>query len=363
MNNWSRTLGQTLGQIASALLLFMLSGCDVAVPGTDSGTSDRVIVMEWAGYELPEFREPFAASNPDTDIDYSFMEQDADAFSKLRSGFEVDLVHPCSNWWGMFVDAGLVQPIDTSRLENWDGILPQMAEMGVFDGEQYFVPWDWGYDSILVRTDLVDNVPTSWADLWNAEYAGHLALADVPESNRALASLVLGYDDPWKLTPEQNEAVKQELVELKENVLTYWVDPSSLAQQMASGDVWVAANVWPETYGALRDEGIPVEYIEPAEGRLGWVCGYGLSADAENVDAAYELMDALIAPQSMANLTNSQWYGGANADSFPMIDPEVTELLSLDRPEVLEQTVFYDPISDEERQEIVDTWEEVKASQ
>ena len=58
-----------------------------------------------------------------------------------------------------------MQPIDTSKLTNWASVQPDLASQGQFDGEQYFIPWEWGYGSILVRTDLVEQVPDSWADL------------------------------------------------------------------------------------------------------------------------------------------------------------------------------------------------------
>ena len=49
---------------------------------------------------------------------------------------------------------------------------------------------------------------------------------------------------------------------------------------LAAGDLWMASNAWPDAYAILLDEEVPVEYIEPAEGRLGWVCGYAISSTA-----------------------------------------------------------------------------------
>lgn len=353
--------------IVCCALLLAACSTPAASPTGDDTTGDaapnRLVILDWAGYDLPEFFEPFTAAHPDATVDYTYMEQDSDAFAKLQSGFEVDMLHPCSSWWGVYVENGLVQPIDTSRLSNWDSLVPEMTEVGQFNGEQYFVPWEWGYDSILVRTDKVDEIPQSWADLWNPAYAGHLAIADMPDANRVMTGLALGYDDPYTTTPEQFDEIKQKLVELKNNALTYWVDSTELTQLMASGDVWVASNVWPDIYAALRDEGIPVEYIQPEEGRLGWVCGYGITTNAQNVDLAYDFLDALIAPQSMANMANMYSYGAANADAVPLLDESLVELFQFDQPEVLQQTNFYRSMTDEERQQVTSMWDEVKTSQ
>jgi spermidine/putrescine transport system substrate-binding protein len=329
----------------------------------ETGTrTDSLIVLDWAGYDAPHYWTKFAEQYPDVKVDFTFFEQDADALAKMQSGFRVDLVHPCSSWWGLYVEASLVQPIDTSRLTNWPDVIPQMAKLGEFDGKQYFIPWDWGYESIVVRTDKVDQLPTAWADLWNPTYAGRLSIPDTAESNQIAAALALGIEDPWHTTPEQDELIKQKLIDLKPSVLTYWTDSTELSQMIATGDVWIASNVWPDTYGLLVQDGIPVEYIEPKEGRLGWVCGYGISSQAQDLDLAHAYLDALLDPESIANLGNEFWYGVANRKAFDLIDPEVVALFDLDRPEVLDETVFFQTMSAVHREKITTLWDEVKVA-
>ncbi|MGH8614204.1 MAG: ABC transporter substrate-binding protein, partial [Gammaproteobacteria bacterium] len=198
---------------AGALGAMLLTGCAPRV--------DQLVVLDWAGYELPEFWAPFAAANPEITVDYSFFAEDAEAYAKLQTGFAADVVHPCNSWWGLYVENGLVQPIDTSKLSNWSGVHQELAELGKFDGQQYFVPWEWGYESILVRTDLVAEVPDSWIDLWDPQYAGHVALWDSGEASFVMAAVSMGVD-PYEATAEQREQIKQRLIELKPNLLTYW---------------------------------------------------------------------------------------------------------------------------------------------
>jgi spermidine/putrescine-binding protein len=323
---------------------------------------DRLVVLDWAGYELPEFWTPFSEANPEVTVDYSFFAEDAEAFAKLQSGFEADVVHPCNSWWGLYVENGLVQPIDTAKLSNWAGVHSELAALGQFDGQQYFIPWDWGYESILVRSDRVAELPDSWTDLWDPQYAGHIALWDSGEANFVMAAVAQGID-PYSATSEQREQVKQRLVDLKPGLLTYWVDYSELIQMLSTGDVWVASNAWPDAYGALLDEGVPVEYIEPAEGRLGWVCGYGISSAVQDIGLAHEFLDALLAPASMAYLTDYYYYGAANAASLELADPEIVALLDLSHPQVLGQaTVFYQTLTDEQREFMTSMWDEVKAA-
>ena len=368
MNTNKRICTMVCLSLAVFLIAGQLAACSPAVPGSlgqhetaqTEAQNGNLVILDWAGYDSPPFWAKFAEAYPDVSVDTIYFEQDADALAKVQSGYQVDLVHPCSSWWGLYVEAGLVQPIDTSRLANWPDVVPEMAQLGEFDGKQYFVPWEWGYESIIVRTDKVEQIPTSWADLWNPAYAGRLSMPDSAEVAFLTAALALGIDDPWNTTPEQDEMIKQKLIELKPNLLTYWVDSTELSQMIASGDVWVAGNVWQDTYGLLQGEEVAVEYIEPEEGRLGWVCGYGISSQATNPDLAHAYLDAVLDPESIANLGSEYWYGAANRKAVEYMDPEVVAQFQLDDPEVLDKTIFYKTMTAENRQKITSTWNEVQ---
>ena len=52
------------------------------------------------------------------------------------------------------------------------------------NGQQYFIPWDWGYASILYRTDKVDAADaTGWELFWNEKYKGRISMWDGAQSN------------------------------------------------------------------------------------------------------------------------------------------------------------------------------------
>lgn len=331
-------------------------------------SNDPLVILEWTGYDAigyPHFFVPFTDKYQDQLeqlISYSFFAEDAEALAKLQSGFHADLVHPCNSWWQLYVDNNLVQPIDTSRLSNWDGIQQDFAQMGQFNGQQYFVPWDWGYESILVRSDLVPEVPDSWGDLWDEQYAGHIALWDSGESNYAMTALSLGLD-PWNATPEDDERIKQKLLELKPNLLTYWSDYTESYELPTGEDAWIIVNAWQDAYAFLASEGYEVVYVQPQEGRLAWVCGFGIGANAKNLDLIYEYLDAAIAPESMAAFANEYWYGPANLDALPLTDEYVIDFMDLDQADtLLERAVLFQPLTEDQRQTRVDLWGEVKAA-
>ncbi len=348
--------------VMSAVVLLISCGGNTAPADSDGAAASGALnVFEWSGYELPEFWAQFAQKNPNVTVDFSFFGEDAEAFAKLKTGYQTDLVHPCSGWWQLYVDNGLVQPLDESRLENIKDMPESLLAYGRINGQLYFVPWEWGYESILVRTDKVTTMPTSWGDLWNPEYAGHVAIYDSGETQHIVGSLVLGYD-PFATTAVENEAIVQKLTELKPNLLTYWTDYTEVVQLVASGDVWVAGNAWPDTYMLLQNEGVPVAYITPTEGRMGYVCGFGIPAQARQVDLAYDYINAATSLEAMTFLINEYGYGAANSKAVDAADPEIVSLLQIGDPAILAQTVFYESLSPEQRELFVSNWDRVKAA-
>ena len=325
-------------------------------------TSGKLVMLDWAGYEIPEFWTEFKKDNPDVQVDFSFLTESAEVFSKLQSGFEADLVHPCSNFWQLLVEKGMVQPIDTSKLKNWAGVSESLARQGEFDGKQYWIPWDWGFESVLVRTDLVEKVPESWADVWDPMYKGHISINDSGEAAHIWASLALGLD-PWNQTDEEYEQVHQKLLDLAPNVLAYWTGQTDLDQMLASGDAWLGVGAWNASYVGLLNEGYKVEYIDPKEGRTGYLCGFGIPSGSKNVELAHEMIDAYLAPDAMAYLANEYGYGIANQDALTLVKEDMIKLLGLDDEAMLGKTLFYKYITDEQRQLWTNTWSEVKTSQ
>ena len=121
-----------------------------------------------------------------------------EAFVKIRAGYVVDVMHPCSSNVLRWRGAGVLQAIDVSRLSNWNDVVPALQSINgtVFDGEHWFVPFEWGQTSVTYRTDLFDlqGEEESWGMLWDERYAGRLAIIDAAEDAWWCAAIYAGVD-------------------------------------------------------------------------------------------------------------------------------------------------------------------------
>ena len=321
----------------------------------------KLSVLEWAYYEVPEMWVEFGEAHPDVEVTFNFGASNPDIFAKTLAGSGEDIVHFYTPDLQYYVDEGLIQPIDTSKLTHWDEVPDGFKESCTIDGVVYCVPWDWGFSSILYRTDKIPEGIDSWTALFDEKYAGHVSMYDDPTSAVPVGAYLLGTDE-GNLTDEQLEEIKQLWIDQRDLNVFYWVDEPTLEAGFTSGDVWLAF-AWNGAYYRLLNAGVPVAYADLKEGRASWVGQYAISATTENYDLALEFLDGKLGEQTATHLLVDYAYGHVNPTYFEVVeDANLIKALALDDPSILERTNFTVPISAEERDRFVQLWAEVKAA-
>jgi spermidine/putrescine transport system substrate-binding protein len=346
----------------------MLAACGTQ-PGTEPSASasepaaeepNELLVLEWSGYEAEDFWTDFASAHPDTEVSFEFGDTDANILSLMQAGSAADIFHFYTGWQQFYVDEGLVREIDTSKLTNWDKVPVEYQELGQIDGKQYFVPWDWGFTSILYNTDEVPEV-TSWDALFNEEYAGHISMWNDGPGAVAVSSYINGWDET-NLTDEQLAQIEEDWKAQKDLNAFYWTgEYVDLCPAVQDGTVWVAY-AWQGCYATALAAGDPVAYANPEEGRNSWVGLYGISADTDSYDLDLEVLDMKLAEASCGNAVTLFYYGCANGDVMAGIeDPVLIEAFGLNDPTILESTNFTPLVTEEQRSAWTSMWERVQA--
>lgn len=327
----------------------------------------EVNYFTWAGYDIPEVAGAYYETYGGAP-NYSLFGEEEEALQKMRAGFIPDLAHPCTYSVGRWRDSGLFKPIDTGRLEHypdvWDGL--KSIDIAMADGATWFVPWDWGNSSVLFRTDLAPEYAGeenhTWKILFDPKYEQRLGVFDAVDGAVIVAALVAGVADPFDMTDDEINQVRGLLAEQRPLLRYYWTDQSSVEQGLASGEI-VASYAWNSAVVTLKEQGLPVEYMNPKEGILTWVCGLMMLQDGPGDEqAAYDLIDAMLAPESGAWLIDNYGYGHSNSKAFDLVAPERLDELGLSSPEALfAQGIFFEDIPPERREKYIEMFEEVKA--
>jgi spermidine/putrescine transport system substrate-binding protein len=333
--------------------LLALSACQGSEP-------NELLVLEWAGYEAEDFWTDFKTANPETAVSFEFGTSDADVLALMQAGSQADIFHFYTGWQQFYVDEGLVHEIDTSRLTNWDKVPADMQALGQIDGKQYFVPWDWGYSSILYNTEQVEAVD-SWDVLFDEAYSGHISMWDDGPGAVTVSSYINGWDET-AITDEQLAQAEADWMAQKPLNLHYWdSEYENLCPEVISGEIWIAY-AWQGCFATALAEGAPVGYANPQEGRNSWVGLYGISADSDSVELATAFLDQKLAELTCGNLVTLFYYGCPNDEVMSAIsDPMLIEVFSINDPSVLEATNFTPPITAEQRDAWTAMWTRVKA--
>ena len=329
-----------------------------------AAAAEQATYFTWGGYDDPNLFKPFSEKHG-SDPEYALFGESEEALTKLRSGFVVDVAHPCNAGIQRWRASGLFQPIDTGRLSNWPDVMDSIKSIhgAQDDGGQWFVPVEWGQTSITYRADLIDwqGAEESWGLLWDERYAGKLSIIDSVGDSWWCTAIYAGVD-LTNVTDDDIETVNGLLREQRPLLRMYSNDMTSVEQALASGEL-VAAMTWNESTASLRSQGIDVRFANPKEGALTWACGVMLHKDAPKLDQAYDVINSLIDPVTGEYMIDAFGYGHCNLKSFERVSEErLAELgLSKDPWDIINKGVFQQPQSQELETRINRDFDEIKS--
>ena len=311
----------------------------------------------WSGYDVPELMKSYIdkyGGPPDV----SHIGSEEESFTKMKTGWSPDLIHPGNYNVRRFKDAGLLKPIDTSRLKHFENIIESVRtdDSCVYDGMQYMVPTEYGNSSVIYRKDLVDekyHTDPTWGILYDEKYSGRLSQYETSAAVVQCAALVLGYDNIYDLSDEQLVEVKKLAAKQRDILRMYWSDATQLEQAIATGEV-VAAYGWNASLVNLKKQGLDVAMMVPKERMFTWIAGFTMHKNVKNEEAAYDLIDAWSAPESGAWLMENYGYGSTNKQAYEIADQTILANLGISDPQaVLDSSLFFkslDPIYEKKYQ-------------
>lgn len=347
---------------------FNLTAAVVAImlgAGTSYADDAGLTVFDWSGYEDPNFFSAYVEEHGDKPT-FSFFGDLEGAFLKLRSGFKADLAHPCSYSIPKWVEAGLLAPLDVSRIDRWDDLNRDFRDMSLptADEKPYFVPIEWGNTALTYNVDfLSEDEVTSLQVFADPKHAGRISIGDNLYDAYALGFLAVGVTDWNKATDEDFQAASDFLRKVHLNVRDYWSSGASLAQLMQSGEVYLAW-AWNETYATLNKEDVPIKMNRDTdEGSSSWVCGYSALADAPgSIDKAYDFLNAWLSPESAEYMVQTWAYGHANAKAMNEMNQDIVAAAGLDSSdELLSKRLLQSALDPEMQKKMIKEFEMIKA--
>jgi spermidine/putrescine transport system substrate-binding protein len=269
-----------------------------------------------------ELLDPFREQNPDLDVETATFASDEEAAAKMAGGFQADVVEVCLDEMGPLQARGLLRPTDPSGVEDWDELAFRDSP-GVRDGADVnVVPLSAGPQGLIYDAAALDpGQVKSFADLFDPQFAGRVALeGDYPLPAIAETALALGIDDPMNLSSDQLDQVSEKLDSSRDQFRSLWRSDADLVNLFRSGEI-VLSDGGPGVAQRIRDTGVDARWVAPSERPLSWVCGLSLTNTAENVDAAYRLINWQASAKAQA-IRAADGYVVTNPEAIPLVTPK-----------------------------------------
>jgi spermidine/putrescine transport system substrate-binding protein len=252
-------------------------------------------------------------------VTYDFFDSAETQGAKIATGNSgYDVTFPTSTYIKGYVERSLIQPLDLGLIPNVVNLGAEWQDPGYDPGNAHSMPYMWwttgvAYDSAKVQEQL-----TSWDALWNAKWAGKMAMLDDMRETFAAALIRLGYSANTTSDTELDAALAL-LEEQKPLLRTYTTDDIGV---LSTGDVWVM-HAWGADVYQVQEERDTVTYYLPAEGAIRGSDTMVLLAGAKHPIAAHAFINFMLDAQVAAANTNFIGYMGPNEAAKAYIDPAI----------------------------------------
>ena len=146
--------------------------------------------------------------------------------------------------------------------------------------------------------------------LWDPAYKGKILLYDASAHNFSFAALAEGIENPFELTDAQLQEIKQKLIDLQKNALSYYQSSDEALQIYNSNDVaLIFANFGQQQLKQMKEAGAPIAYVVPKEGALAWLDTWVVSKGAKNPELAEKWVDFVLQQKISSALTARTGFG------------------------------------------------------
>jgi spermidine/putrescine transport system substrate-binding protein len=324
----------------------------------------EIRVLNWQGYGTDEkWATDQFEQRTGIKVVHDYFNSEQEMLTKLRTSPGTYDVVLFNNTFVMeAVNEGLLQPIDTSRITNYPDLTPSLRDSDRFvkDGKHYAVAWVWGVTSIAYSTEKFPEPPQSLEALWDPANAGKVGWRDDAVESVQFGALATGQD---MNAPADMDMIRQKLEALKPQIKTFWSSEDEWNKYFAAGD-YVIATYWSGSAARSKKAfNLPVGFVVPKEGAIGWFDGLAVPVGAPNPEGAYAFIDYMINPEFYVKWdTDVGAPASANAKANAALPEDAMNRSVLGDPEVVKRLQWMAPLTDDQRKAYQELWDSVKTT-
>lgn len=190
------------------------------------------------------------------------------------------------------IDDGLIETIDSSKLTNLDALYDNAKAPF---GEEYGPAYTFNRLGIVYDKATCPIEITSWADLWNPELEGQIAIPDITTTSGPL--FYYSVAKMAGLTPGQDDdAIFEKFAELKPNVMKTYTSANDTITMLNQGEISVAV-LLDFSYTAAKSASEDYVWVDPAEGNYSGYNTINIIKGCQNKELAETFIDFYISKE------------------------------------------------------------------
>jgi spermidine/putrescine transport system substrate-binding protein len=338
----------------------LIAGVSISTLPRKAFSAGSITVLNWQGYGTDE-AWALKAFKEKTGIEvvHDYFSSEPEMLTKLRTNpgaYDVVLINSARSQQA--AGDGLLTPIDFSKIPNSAGLSPELKNHAnlQLEGKTNGVAWVWGITALAVADGAPK--PDSYAALGAPEHKGKVALFDDAVTGIAIGALLSGQDIN---NPTDLAAVGEKLKAFKQNVKLLWSSEDQWNKSFAAKEFDLSVYWSGATVRSKRNSHLPVDFVVPKEGGIGWLDSLSIPASAPNPEAAATFINYMIDPDFYVEwATKIGAPASANAAAMEKLPADDLNR-QIHKPEYLKTMAIQSALPDDRRESFNNLWQEVKA--
>ncbi len=323
--------------------------------------ADTITVLNWQGYGTDEaWALKIFTEKTGIGVKHEYYNAEEEMLTKLRTNpgaYDVVLINSART--SQASAENLIEPVDLAKLANAAGLSPALRDNANFQqkGGTYGAAWLWGINALAIRDGKV-TPPDSFAILADPAYKNRVALFDDAVTAVGVGALMTGQNIN---DPKDIKAIGTTLKSFKPNVKLLWSSEDEWNKDFAA-DAFDVSIYWSGAVARSKHiHKLPVSFVIPKEGAIGWLDGLSVAAGTKKKEAALAFIDYMIDPDFY--YTWATEFGSPASASATAMDKLPADDLNkqIHKPDYLSKLQFMGPLPDERRSAYLDLWQETKA--
>ena len=332
----------------------ILTGC-----GSKSGDSAKkeVNVICWSEYLPDDVISSFEEEKGIT-VNMTTYTSPDDMLAKVQSSKAgtYDLIIAPENYAPIFSKQNLLEKLDRDKIPNYTNIDSKYLGRENDPDNTYSFPYMFASAVIAVNTDVIKDKIESYADLLNSKYKDKIVIIEDSRAVYSMAAMAEGCDAN-DTSDKTLKAVESYLTKLLPNIHAF--DGDSPKTLMINGECPIGLIYGAEALLAQKEVS-SIKCYYPKEGVYLGSDSLMITADAQNKDNAYELMNYIMDGDVSAKISEEFTYINPNKAALEKLGTEYSENpLTNPADDVINRACTLTDIGDN-ISKIVDLWTKIK---